>query len=139
MTFFQLEPRLAHTTSSFPSMHRLALLLVLSLGLASCASSKRRAYCGLSIDNNAVLVPDSVQLQQRIDGVVAAQQLKSNLPGKKPRVCLVSVSEDLQIVDAITLFSATGDSSINAAPLQGLFQGGQPARADFGRRVIVPR
>jgi C4-dicarboxylate transporter len=115
------------------------LLLALAALLPSCASTQKRAYCGVAVQGNATLVPDSPQLQRKIDAVVAAEHWQSNLAGKKPNVVLLSVSEDLTIVDAITLFSAKGDTDINAAPLISLFGGGQPARVDLGKRKILPR
>ncbi len=124
---------------TIPKVLSQAVTLLTGLFLSSCATTeKKRAYCGFSVGGNTILVPDTPRLQNRIAGVVATQDLKSNLPGRKPIVTLLSVSSDLAIVDAITLFSATGKAEFDTSALRSLFAGGTTARADFGARKIKP-
>jgi hypothetical protein len=116
------------------------LLCTALAGLCSCETTpKKRAYCGLAVSGQAQLLPDSPQLQSQIDRVVSAQRLQSNLPGRKPEAVLISVSENLAVVDAITLFAPNGSASFDTTPIRRVFSGGMPVRVNLGKRRVEPR
>jgi hypothetical protein len=118
------------------------LFITLAVSLVSCQTSppQKRAYCGLyEAGRGAVLVPDSHAMQRNIAIWVAKSGCLSQSPGRKPEVLLLSVSSDLNIVDAVPLFAPQGSGKPDVASLRSLFRGGKEVKADLGRRKILPK
>jgi hypothetical protein len=114
------------------------VLPLFALGIASCQSTTKRAYCGLyEVGRDTVLVPDSPRLQSQIS-VWTASSGCTMQGSAKPQVVLLSVSSDLKIVDAVPVFSASGGRP-NTTGLRGAFVGGKAVRADLGSRQILPK